>query len=256
MSIVNQIKGFVRTVLGIPPLTLSDCVDEDSIINYTIYGNSVQDGTPTPETPVDVESVGEYDEEAGKYKIPVICSNGNGRSVITDIYLDEPLRKVGDCADYIDFENSVVIRNVGMDEFTENTNYPLYFLEAYGFYGYYKTIKNMKKGTRQAGFCTHIKNTRGEKSPIWFGVGNQTIYFSLPDVYNSGTTNDEKKQAIKDWLAALEEPFMAYYPLAEITETPISLPKLPTFKGTTIYSIDTTIQPSNMEATYKSTSKE
>ena len=59
MSIVNQIKGFVRTVLGIPPLTLPDCVDEDSIINYTIDGNSVQDGTPTPENPVEIESVGE-----------------------------------------------------------------------------------------------------------------------------------------------------------------------------------------------------
>ena len=60
MSIVNQIKGFVRTVTGIPPLTLPDCVDADSIINYTIDGNSIQDGTPTPENPVEVESVGEF----------------------------------------------------------------------------------------------------------------------------------------------------------------------------------------------------
>lgn len=59
MSIVNQIKGFVRTVTGIPPLTLTDCVDEDSIINYTIDGDSIQNGTPTPEAPVEVESVGE-----------------------------------------------------------------------------------------------------------------------------------------------------------------------------------------------------
>ena len=84
----------------------------------------------------------------------------------------------------------------------------------------------------------------------------QTIYFSLPDVYNSASTNAEKKQAIKDWIAALEEPFMVYYPLAETTETPISLPKLPTFKSTTIYSIDTEIQPSNMSATYYSAVKE
>ena len=59
MSIVNQVKGFVRTVLGVPPLTLLDCVDDKSIIDYKIYGNSIQDGEPTPDNPIEVESVGE-----------------------------------------------------------------------------------------------------------------------------------------------------------------------------------------------------
>lgn len=59
MSIVNSVKGFVRTVAGIPPLALPDCVDEDSIINYTISGNSVQDGAPSPDNPIEIESVGE-----------------------------------------------------------------------------------------------------------------------------------------------------------------------------------------------------
>lgn len=59
MSIVNRIKGFVRSVSGIPPLSLSDCVDNDSLISYTIRGNTVQNGTPTPDNPVEVESVGE-----------------------------------------------------------------------------------------------------------------------------------------------------------------------------------------------------
>ena len=59
MSIANRIKGFVRTVMGVPPLSLPDCVDTDSLIDYSISGNSVQNGTPTPENPVEVESVGE-----------------------------------------------------------------------------------------------------------------------------------------------------------------------------------------------------
>lgn len=42
MSIVNAVKGFVRTVFGVPPLILPDCVDEESLVNYTIKGNSVQ----------------------------------------------------------------------------------------------------------------------------------------------------------------------------------------------------------------------
>jgi hypothetical protein len=59
MSIVNKTKGFVRTISNVPPLTIYDCVDEDSIINYSIRGNSIQDGTPTPDAPINVESVGE-----------------------------------------------------------------------------------------------------------------------------------------------------------------------------------------------------
>ena len=59
MSIVNKVKGFVRTIIGIPPLTLPNCVDEDSLISYKIYGDSVQDGTPSPDNPIEVVSVGE-----------------------------------------------------------------------------------------------------------------------------------------------------------------------------------------------------
>lgn len=59
MSIVNRVKGFIRTVTGVFPLTLANCVDEESIIDYTLYGNSVQDDTTVSEAPVGVESVGE-----------------------------------------------------------------------------------------------------------------------------------------------------------------------------------------------------
>ena len=77
MSILNGVKGFVKSKAGSLPLMLENCVDEESLISYTIQGNSVQDGTPSPETPVEVESVGEYDEASGKYKIPVITRGKN-----------------------------------------------------------------------------------------------------------------------------------------------------------------------------------
>ena len=76
MSIVNQIKGFVRTISGAPPLKLYDCVDADSIINYTIDGNSVQNGTPTPENPVEVESVGEKTRNIWYPSVDALTSNG------------------------------------------------------------------------------------------------------------------------------------------------------------------------------------
>ena len=60
------------------------------IENYRIYGNSIQNGTPTPDVPVDIESVGDlitldnclsYGEEAcgnvGKYVIPIKVTGKN-----------------------------------------------------------------------------------------------------------------------------------------------------------------------------------
>lgn len=52
------------------------------IIDYKIYGNSVQEGDPTPEIPIEVKSVGdiitdETNENYGKYKIPITVAGKN-----------------------------------------------------------------------------------------------------------------------------------------------------------------------------------
>lgn len=44
---------------------------------YRIYGNSIQEGTPTYETPVEIQSVGDYDDTTGKYKVPIVLSTEN-----------------------------------------------------------------------------------------------------------------------------------------------------------------------------------
>ena len=126
--------------------------------------------TPTQDVPIEIESVGDLitdinDINYGKYKIPVIVGN-----ITTSIYLDEPLRKVGDYSDYIDFKNQKEFRNVIVNDDT----------------------------------------------------GTQTIENSY-----TGTTDS--------------------------SGTSISLPNIPTIKGTTIFEIDTEIQPSSMYIKYKGT---
>ena len=59
------------------PLELSDCKKYKPMRDLKIYGNSYQGGTPSPEAPIDVQSVGELvtdetDANYGKYKIPVV----------------------------------------------------------------------------------------------------------------------------------------------------------------------------------------
>jgi len=70
-------NGFKNTYSG-TYLTLND----EDIIDYKIYGNTVQNGTPTPELPADIKSIGNLITDSsnsnyGKYEIPIKVSGKN-----------------------------------------------------------------------------------------------------------------------------------------------------------------------------------
>lgn len=393
MSIVNRVKGFIRTITGALPLTLENCVDEESIIDYTLYGQSVQNGTPMPDTPIEVESVGEKttnlinwdllleksnitkvedgyysklyefqflsDSEIVKrlktvlkpdvtytlsrvcvpasningtavgrivissgntalvtcpcwgglksitftltqeqidsitsvfiyfygkgvtlsnlqltesdavlsyepygYKIPIKVS-GNGKTVTTNIYLDEPLRKVGDYADYIDFENGKVVRNVEKYTFTGKetdqggaTNDPDSF-------GYVVKLSSLSLSNKKAGLCNCLRQgvvaSSGTNRFAYHNIANHPfvyVFFKKTDFPELGTYSPSTaKQVVKEMYDS-GVPMVLYYNRNTPTETSITLPNLPTFKGTNIISADTTVQPSNAEIEYYSNVKE
>ena len=51
-------KGYLREVTGAPPLTLTDCMGLD-LVSLSVTGKAVQDGTPSPDTPIAMQGVGE-----------------------------------------------------------------------------------------------------------------------------------------------------------------------------------------------------
>ena len=240
---------------GVPPLTLTKCKGVN-LIDYKLYGDSVQDGTPTLETPIEVESVGDYDEETGKYKIPVKVSNGTDE-VITNIYLNEPLRKIGDYADYIDFKNQKVVRNIYSYIVTGDENYYLCDSNAV------RTLENIMPRIKlsipsstlfEAYLCSH--------NPF---VKNSYVYLTTYSPYNP--TSFEFRRIVQNWGCpaytidawttllksefAKETPVTVEYVMENPIEETIELPNIPTFKGTTIIEVDTEVQPSNMEVVYK-----
>lgn len=435
MSIVNSVKGFVRTITGSLPLTLEGCVDEESITDYKLYGQSVQDGTPTPDTPIEVESVGEKTKNlfnyadyttltnyngndisanwltidgdlfyikhdyynggcwltptkqwgllAGTYTLsgkckdnsikgnPLICycgirwsddtrnagwgkpnSNdgewynfsytftitedktvkgiylqdngatakssicftniqleegstateyepygykipikvsGNDKTITTNIYLDEPLRKVGDYADYIksvDLVNGtgVVVRRVTkvlnalpkVNIITQK-NPNTIMVGCHGMFCkgntliYSPIFKNGRPelvwGNDSELIMSHIaENTNDfayfklkyDRLNLALGDDRTTVY-NVDDESKTALTNSQIFATINDYLTLnfTEEELSIYVcDYRSPTETPITLPPIPTFKGTNIISTDTTIQPSNAEVTYYSNVKE
>ena len=113
------------TVSGYP-MTVTDHLGSENVLDYKIYGNSIQNSTPTADTPVNIQSVGDLvtdtaSEYYGKYDISLYV----GGVLTTHIYLNAPLRKVGNSADYIDFKNQKVVRCIKEQTFdgTENWFY-------------------------------------------------------------------------------------------------------------------------------------
>lgn len=351
-------QGFTREISGIPPLTL-DAIGKNTL-DYKIYGNSIQDGTPTPENPVEIQSVGELVTEgefSGKYVIPVVVSgknlinpqttiNGyrlgsdgnlfrensytttdfikvipskfytrnigftvtnpiceydanktfirrvtNGTDIMlspdahyvrtafnsdylsniqlelgseatayepyhepitTNIYLDEPLRKIGDYADVIDFNRGVVERKIGYVAFDGSERW-FKDNELSDTIRYYSVNNFPQRIETASDKCSHFEHRDypaiNTLDVISFSVANRTQAVFRVSKVDFPTIN-----SFKAWLGEQYTngtPVTVYYALAEPTTEPISLPSIPTFDGTTVISTDTEIQPSNIEIKYK-----
>ena len=168
--------------------------------------------------------------------------------IITNIYLNEPLRKIGDYADYIDFEKTQVVRNVGIQELDGVTTGKM--LKSYSRGGYI-TINDMKIPTNTGegmGFSSFTKtSTYLENEGIVFGWGNKNAYFC----YINGSTDYTVINTLINELYVSGVDTNIYYQLETPIEETIELPNMPTIKGTTILEVDTKIQPSNLEVVYK-----
>lgn len=163
-----------------------------------------------------------------------------------NIYLDEPLRKVGDCADYIDYKNQKVVRNVkeitlnGSEKWTEYITYN-------GFWYQANDMKPQNKGYGYSNYYSYV--TTPLDFGIRFGADNNLLYFTQMYTPETPLTLDDWKAKLAEWNTG-GNPLIVYYILATPTEESISLPTLKTVKGTSIMTVDTSIQSSNIKTKY------
>lgn len=186
----------------------------------------------------------------------------------THIYLNEPLRKVGDYTDYIDFKNQRVVRNV--------------FKIVLSITNIYKKLKSVirigcNNGIVSQKYDTHILSTIFNYNYDWFANTecifhhNQTKYNYYWSVYwnrlgltydgtNVYRTDDTEQTPLTDreiisianeWLSTLPDKDKEIYVILDTPiKEPISPPVLKTIKGTNVISVDTLVRPSNIKAKY------
>lgn len=177
--------------------------------------------------------------------------------ITTNIYLKEPLRSLiykssAIATDYIDFSNQKVVREVKKKTFDSSIDLNLYDDVQENVLGFYGNVFSDGSGyIRTTILSNRLVRSETDIAPrAVLSVNYETFYATASAL--KMTISKERvsdKEALKSWLDDNELYFV--YPLLTPIEETIELPNIPTFKGGTILSIDTEIQPSNTEVIYK-----
>lgn len=182
-----------------------------------------------------------------------------------NIYLNEPLRKIGDYADYIDFKNKKVVRNVGIlgtEELAnlffasgfassayigsqyvslfDTSNKEQFRFKKYFFGGYNSSVENKFRV-----LCNKLNalNSTFNKNYKYGMIGiDGSLNLYIGKTQPANTT--EMAQRIRDLNIEL------ILPLATPTEESIELPDIPLQQGNNVIEVDTKIQPSKGELEY------
>ena len=244
-------------VTGIPPLTFT-ARKTGTLKNYRIYG-----GTVNGESVGDLVTSGDH---AGEYSVPVTVTNGTN-TVTTPIYLSEPIKMVGDEAEYIDYgeqkqhrvrknlwsgvveqggvsqlgdyvSNTKRIRskNVPLDPGTYAISTNLLLLVIYAF-----------NDTKKIGLCASIYH--GSYSyTITVPAGANNISIGMMKVVD-GVQVDITPSDFEWGQVEKGSEVTNYEPYIENTEVDVILPGIAVTAGTNTLTVGTEVQPSRVELT-------
>ena len=179
--------------------------------------------------------------------------------VTTNIYLDEPLRRINGYSDYIDLSESRVVRKIAKTVLrnteiigeVKNKPYPYAFV----------VLGESGKAKKNNELCTHFR----AQSDFSFRVEGNNVFRVLNSESNNETRiafrlylNGQIISDVTEVKNYAEEqynngtPVIFYYAVADGLETKeiIELPNIPTFKGTTVIDSNAEVIPSNAEIEY------
>ena len=258
-----------------------DDASESRLCGLRIFGKTVQDGTPSPEAPLALESVGEggavcgritdgvdreqtisFDTPNGLPGIPV-PSGGN----ITD---EQGQRWI---CDEIDFSRGVYVQRCKRVSFNGSENWYLYSRGV----DQYTTFKNTscfwysQLADKALGYgtslCSHFRNSNNEQafSAVNARHGLFSDHINYPYIYFDWGAVGQTLEEWKAWLKAEYDagtPVEVVYVLEEPVETALSDEEMEAYKAlhtykthTTIASVDGTEVKPYMVLTYNADTK-
>ena len=153
------------------------------------------------------------------------------REATTNIYLDEPLRKVGDYVDYIDYANGKVVRNIKQINLSDL----LWTKSENAFYS------NVIDDVADEINSTKIKS---DKFTAQAKTTDNSIYINHKKVYVWNSSYSDISQ-----FKTIINNSKLYYISTNQTEESISLPQIKTVEGTNYITLNTSTSASNLKIT-------
>ncbi len=265
IAYVNSAKA-IWSALAYPLSIVSK--RKGNVKDYRIYGNSVQDGTPSPEAPIEIQSVGELVTEgdyAGKYKIPITVRGKN--------YFD--LNKVPFSDTTKPYNNGLIATKVA--DTNRGNRIPISLPVGKKIYVTLDVVSSQINGTAKrvtldfldSGysrvFAWNITSDIAHKSYSYTPtkkISYVQFYFQSNSTQNVvGDTATVDNIMIRTEGDDVWEPYIKPQTVDIYLDEPIGtgeviqksvdgLPSLPQFKGTTVYEVQTEVPPSGMEVEY------
>ena len=231
------------TIEGESPLDFIG--DGTPLIAWTVVGNEVQTGTPTPTVPITPEEFGdlvESGEHAGEYAIPITLAGQT-----QNIYLTEPLRKIGDYADTVE-QDGTVTRRVKKLVLDGTENWALWSsgepdVERY----YYKWGKSTPSDYGL--ICTHFpfRTTDGNFEHVRLGGSYRDDFVIYISKTIAQTVADFKTYLAAQYAAGT--PVTIWYVLNYPTTETATVPTLTPTKGSNTLTVDTSLPTSGISIT-------
>ena len=163
---------------------------------------------------------------------------------LTNIYLTEPLRKVGDYADYIDYNNKKIVRNVKEIVYTGKESWLADNGDAsYAFDSTEPYIKK-SKGLLFSNIAFYTE-TKDDSKFSFKSSGAGYIEFNA---FGKGYTSTTWKQYLANKYNS-GSPVKVQYDIATPIEQTIDLPSIELLDGYNTLSINTEVSPSNVKLT-------
>lgn len=222
-----------RIISGVPPLRLPFV---NSIKQLYITGNTIQNGSPTPQQPIAVKAVGDYDSTTDKYKLTLSIGG-----YLTPIMLDYPLM-INEMLDITgNRENKwgvVKIKDLSNLIYTASTRRMI------------ASIPNLKKSSsaRTIRMYCDTYNCLYSKED-YDKIKNYDFYSGTYNNVESVFIHDPRYTSVASFIANMGETKI-YYPLETPTTEQIEVPTIKTVRGTNIIKTETEVQPENITVLY------
>ena len=253
-SKMNGGRDRLHELSGIPPLSFT--AKGNPLTAWSITGNTVQDGTPTPDNPVEVLGCGDYDSETGLYRIPVVtrgknlfnCNDEPTLSKLTKMYTISNLDI-----------NKYYTCSTSFEKIPGVTTASLYFAgESSKSNGVWKDTPITFKPDANGQIAVYVRHATDLGAPAIF---NKVISGEITIMVEEGTT----ATPYEPYHVPITTPIYLPTPLysgevmrsdgtitrSDGTTETFTAPQIPTLNGTTVIDVDTAVKPESMTIKYR-----